>query len=332
MIPRALAGLAVVLGVLAVPCVAHADPAGPTDYRTTVTSITPSTDVIDVGVEGGDAFLSIAVEPGHEVVVLGYDDEPYLRIGADGTVEQNRRSYATYYNEERYGRTDVPDIVDNAAEPEWERIGAGGDWAWHDHRAHWMGTEPPLGLEPGDSLPPQVVPVVVDGVPVSIEVRTTLVAEPSLVPVVFGAVIGLGLATLGVLLGPATTGLVTLLLAASSLVVGLAQYWSLPAETGPLLTWWLLPALGVACMVAAIVTYGRSRFTLLALTLLAAAQVVVWAFQRRAGLTAAVLPTDLPGGLDRFVTAAAMTGAAAIGVATLSRLFAATPVASDEGG
>lgn len=330
MIGRALAGLAVVLGVLTVPGVAHADPAGPTDYRTTVTSITPDTDVIDVGVEGGDAFLRISVEAGHEVIVLGYDDEPYLRIGPDGTVEQNRRSYATYYNEERYGRTDVPDIVDNDAEPDWERVGHGGDWAWHDHRAHWMGTEPPLGLEPGDSLPPQIVPVVVDGAPVSIEVRTTLVDEPSLVPVVFGAVIGLGLATLGVMLGPATTGLVMLLLATSALAVGLGQYLSLPSETGPLVTWWLLPAIGVGCLAAAIATYGRSRFTLLALTLLAAVPVVVWAFQRRAGLTAAIIPTDLPAGLDRFVTAAALAGSGAIAVATLSRLFAA-PATSDDG-
>lgn len=321
MIRRSIVGLGIVLAASTVPGVAHADAAGPTDYRTTVTSITPATDAIDVGVEGGDAFLRIEVEPGHEVVILGYDDEPYLRIGADGTVEQNRRSYATYYNEERYGRTDVPEIVDNDAPPDWERVGGGGAWAWHDHRAHWMGTDPPIGLEPGDSLPPQVVPIVVDGVPVAVEVRVTLLEEPSLVPVVFGALIGVGLAALGILLGPATTGLVMLLLATSALVVGLVQYLSLPAETGPLVTWWLLPAIGVASVVGAIVTYGRSRFTLLALTLVAAAQVLVWSFQRRAGLTAAIVPTDLPAGLDRFVTAATLIGSLAIAVATVGRLF-----------
>lgn len=90
-----------------------------------------------------------------------------------------------------------------------------------------------------------------------------------------------------------------------------------------MLTWWLLPAIGVVSMVVAIVTYGRSRFTLLALTLVAAAQVLVWALQRRSGLTAAIIPTDLPAGFDRFVTAAALLGSLAVGVATLARLFAA---------
>jgi hypothetical protein len=312
-----------VIGVVAVPGVAHADPAGPTDYRTTITSIEPATDAIDVDVVGGDAFLRIAVAPGHEVIILGYDAEPYLRILADGVIEQNRRSFATYYNEERYGRTDVPDIVDNDAEPDWEPVGVGGVWAWHDHRAHWMGNEPPIGLEPGESLPPQIVPIVVDGVPVEIAVRITLEAAPSLVPVVFGGVIGLGLALLGVLLGPATTGLVMLLLGAGALVVGAAQYTSLPAETGRLLAWWLLPAIAVVAIAIAIATYGRSRFALLGLTAVAAAQGLVWAFQRRAGLTRAILPTELPGGFDRFVTAAVLAGSSVVLAATLRRLFAA---------
>lgn len=309
------------LAWLATPAVAHADPAGPTDYRTTVESITPSVDTIALSVEGGDAFLRIAVDPGHEVLILGYDQEPYLRIGDDGVVEQNRRSYATYYNEERYGTDDVPDIVDNDAPPEWERVGDGGAWAWHDHRAHWMGTEPPIGLEPGESLPIQTVPVVVDGVPVEIAVRITLVEGPSLAPVVFGAIIGLGVALLGVLLGPATTGLVMLLFGATALVVGIGQFASLPAETDPLLTWWLLPAITAGSIVAAIVTYGRSRLLLLGLTAVAAAQLLMWAVQRRDGLTRAILPTDLPAGFDRFVTAGALAGSLVVLIATIVRLF-----------
>ena len=308
---------------LATGGVARADAAGRTDYRTTITAITPTTDAISVSVEGGDAFLRIAVDPGHEVTILGYDDEPYLRIGDDGTVARNRRSYATYYNEERYGRTDIPDVVDHLAEPDWQEVGDGGTWAWHDHRAHWMGSEPPIGLEPGESLPPQIVPIVVDGAPVAIEVRIALVAEPSLVPVVFGVLIGLGVALLGVVLGPASTALAMLLLATGSLVVGWGQYASLPAETGRLVTWWLLPAIAVASMLIAVATYGRSRFALLALTALAAAPALAWAFTRRAGLTAAVLPTDLSYGLDRFVTAAALTGSAVVLTATVRRLFAA---------
>lgn len=321
--PRLAIAVIAAVGVVALPGVAHADPAGPTDYRTTITAVRPASDAFDVDVEGGDAFLRLTVAPGHEVVVLGYDAEPYLRIRSDGAVEQNRRSYATYANEDRDGRTEVPAIVDPEADPDWERVGAGGAWAWHDHRAHWMGTGPPIGLEPGESLPPQVVPIVVDGVPFEIEVRITLVAAPSRVPVAFGVVIGLGLALLGILLGPATTALVLLLLAAAGLATGAAQYLSLPTETGPLLTWWLLPALAVLALLVAIATYGRSRLALLGLTALAALQALAWALQRRTGLTRPVLPTELPAGLDRFVTAVVLAGSAAILVATVRRLLVA---------
>lgn len=318
---RLVTGVLVGMCSAAVPAVAHADPAGPTDYRSTVVAITPDTDSITVTIEGGDSFVRLVVEPGHEVVVLGYADEPYLRFRPDGTVERNRRSYATYYNEERYGREDVPELVDNDAEPDWVAVGTDGTWAWHDHRAHWMGTEPPIGLEPGESLPDQVVPVVVDGEPVSIAVRITLVGGPSLVPVVFGALIGLGLGLLAALLGPASAGLVMLLSSLAALAVGGGQYWSLPAETGRMITWWLLPALAVAFLTVAIVTYGRSRLLQLSLTLLAALEVGLWALRRRAGLTKPVLPTDLPAGLDRFVTSASLAVTAVVAVVVLRELF-----------
>lgn len=317
----------VVAGALLGPDVAHADPAGPTDYRTEIVAIEPATDAIEIVVEGGDAFLHVTVEPGHEVVVLGYDGEPYLRIGPDGAVDQNRRSFATYYNEDRFGRVEIPPIVDNGAAPDWERVGRGGAWAWHDHRAHWMGAEPPIGLEPGDSLPAQVVPIVVDDVPVSVEVRTTLMPAPSRVPVIFGIVIGLGVAFLGVRLGPATTGLVMLFVGGAALIAGVAQYRSLPAETGPLLAWWLLPAIAVVAVVAAIATYGRSRFLLLGLTALAAAQTLTWALQRRTGLARAIVPTDLPADLDRFITSSVLAASFVVAAATLRRLFA-TPAPS----
>ena len=57
-----------------------ADPAGPTDFRTTVESVTPPTEGIDVDVIGGDSFLQLTVAPGVDVVVLGYQQEPYLHF------------------------------------------------------------------------------------------------------------------------------------------------------------------------------------------------------------------------------------------------------------
>ncbi len=306
--------------VLAVPQVAHADAAGPTDYRTQVVSISPATEAFEVSIEGGDAFVRIVVSEGHEVSVLGYDDEPYLHIGTDGTVAENRRSVATYYNAERYG-ADIPESVDNEAEPEWATIGSGGTWAWHDHRAHWMGSEPPIGLEPGDSLPHQVIPLIVDGERVEIEVRTTLQPSPSIWPTVFGLLVGLQLVLIGSLAGPATVTLVSIPLASAATVVGVAQFRSLPAETGPLMTWWLLPTLALMCLLATIATHGRGTLLRSGLVLLAGVQLTLWAITRRTTLTKAVLPTDLPFWFDRTITAAVLTGGAALIVTALIALF-----------
>lgn len=309
------------VGWCALPGTALADPAGPTDFRTTVVGITPATEGIRLSVVGGDSFLRIEVDPGHSVLVLGYDREPYLRIGPDGFVDQNRRSYATYYNEDRFGLATIPATVDNDAEPDWERVGSGGAWAWHDHRAHWMGIEPPIGLVAGESLPDQVVPIVVDGTEVAVELRTTLLEQPSRLPVVAAAVVGLVIGLLGVLLGRASTTLVTLLGSVSGVVVGSAQWWSLPAETDRQVTWWLLPLLATLAVLAAVASYGRSRSALLALTLLAGLQITTWSVARRDVLVRAILPTDLPAGLDRGVTAFSLSLAVVVVVATTGRLF-----------
>ena len=312
---------ALVVGTLAVPQVALADAAGPTDYRSEVISISPANDAIAVSIEGGDAFVRIVVASGHEVTVLGYDGEPYLRISADGTVEENRRSMATYYNAERFGSDEIPDIVDNNAAPEWAEIGSGGSWAWHDHRAHWMGSEPPIGLDAGESLPSQNVPLVVDGERVEVEVRTTLQPSPSPWPAIFGVLIGLQIVLLGALAGPATVTLSSLLLASAATVVGVVQFRSLPSETGPLMSWWLLPTVALVCTIFTILTYGRWAMLQSALALLAGAQLALWAFTRRSTLTSAVLPTDLPFWLDRLVTGAALTGGLAIVVVSGLILF-----------
>ncbi len=123
------------------------------------------------------------------------------------------------------------------------------------------------------------------------------------------------------LAGPASATLGSLLLAAAATTVGVAQFRSLPSETGPLLSWWLLPTIALICMIVTILTYGRSVMLQSALALLAGVQLVLWGYTRRSTLTKAVLPTDLPFWLDRMVTAAALTGGIAMVVVTLLALF-----------
>ena len=72
------------------------------------------------------------------VVVIGYDREPYLRIGPSG-VEVNRRSPATFLNRSATPSGSVPDGLDARARPIWESVSNVPTARWHDHRAHWMG-------------------------------------------------------------------------------------------------------------------------------------------------------------------------------------------------
>ena len=72
------------------------------------------------------------------VVVIGYDREPYLRIGPSG-VEVNRRSPATFLNRSATPSGSLPDGLDARATPIWESVSNVPTARWHDHRAHWMG-------------------------------------------------------------------------------------------------------------------------------------------------------------------------------------------------
>jgi hypothetical protein len=272
-------------------------------------------------IEGGDSFLRIEVEPGHEVYVEGYAGEPYLWIDADGVVHENRHSPATYYNRNRSGVAELPPEADPNAEPDWKVVGDGGAWAWHDHRAHWMGGGPPSGMEPGDSRPPMVVPLTLDGVPTEITVVVTLVASPSPWPAIAGGAIGVVLVLAAAAPRrrlPEWVVIVTVGAAAS--IIGLVQYMSLPPETGPRWSWWVPPVIAVICGAALPFVPRSARWLRAAFALVAGAQLLLWGWSRRSGLTKPVLPTSAPFWLDRLVSAMALTAGIGLVIVTIVEL------------
>ncbi|MBN2624071.1 MAG: hypothetical protein JXA83_11905 [Acidimicrobiales bacterium] len=306
--------LTVVASLLAGARPAAADPPAPTDYRSTVTAVDPTTDGVEAQVVGGDAFLELRVDVGREVLVSGYGDEPYLRFRPDGTVERNRRSEATYLNEDRQGGVELPADADNEADPEWETVASGGTYAWHDHRIHWMGASRPPGAEPGDLVQEWAVPMTVDGT--AVEVRGELVlAEPTSPLPWFALAVG-GLAAV-VALGrrrpQPTAGLAVLVAATAALGIGWAEWSAAPAGAGadPLLV--AVPLVGVVAALAGVALRGRPAAA--TATLAAAAATLGWAVLRADVLWTPVLPTDVPFALDRAVTALALglpAGAAAL--------------------
>ena len=318
-------------GAVATP--AFADPPGPTDYQSEVRSIEPETSAIEVGIIGGDSFLELRVEPGTDAMVIGYQGEDYLWFRSDGVVLENQNSPATYLNADRYGNDGIPANARADAEPSWKQVGTGGYWAWHDHRAHWMQSARPFGLSAGDQILEAVIPIVVDGDDVEVTVISTWQPEPSPLAVLLGAVAGLGTAVGAWFLRgrrfPSIAATVPLVVLA--VAVGAAQYLSLPSATGPRLIWIVLPL--IAAMSTAVGLFLAKRatgFAADAAMLLVGVELAVWGFVKRDGLSAAIVPTDAPFWLDRFTTAAALTGGVALAAISLWWLFAAPAVSGSD--
>lgn len=153
-----VAGLALLLGVTsAEPAAAHALGAGTeaSNYRTGIRGIEQGAPGISVRTVPGEQ-LELTNRSDQEVVVLGYRLEPYLRIGPGGVYE-NQRSPSTYTNLFRTAPADIPSEFDPKAAPDWRRVGDGPSAAWHDHRSHWTGPDPPA-VKASPGTPHVIVP------------------------------------------------------------------------------------------------------------------------------------------------------------------------------
>ncbi len=94
--PAALAAALITATVVA-PAVAHE---GNPKYRSEVGTVTPAVAGLDVRVLDHDDALELTNRTGQTVVVYGYEDEPYIRILADKTVQVNERSATVKANGE----------------------------------------------------------------------------------------------------------------------------------------------------------------------------------------------------------------------------------------
>ncbi len=132
------------VGLSASPAAAHGvGGTNPSNYLTTVESVDPELEGVSVRVIDLGDRIAVTNRSGDDVVVEGYEGEPYLRIGPAGVYE-NQRSPATWANRTRYGTTGpVPVELDADAEPDWQRIGDGPTARFHWHLAHWMSTQRP---------------------------------------------------------------------------------------------------------------------------------------------------------------------------------------------
>ena len=135
------------------PASAHAVGNGVTasNYQTNVLSISPAVPGLEVRAVDVGNQLQLTNHTGQQITVLGYEQEPYLRIGPGG-VEENQRSPSTFSNRSSAAPQQIPPEFDAKAAPQWRRISGVPVAVWHDHRAHWSGQSDPPAVRqaPGE--------------------------------------------------------------------------------------------------------------------------------------------------------------------------------------
>ncbi len=321
--------MVVLLGATAAPVAADAP--RPTDYRSTITDISPALPPgAALRIVGGDSLLELTVPAGHTAEVADYsasadaDPVPYLRFDADGTVRRNARAVATTANEARYGTTDR--APDPDAAPRWETVATDGTYAWHDHRIHWMSPTPPRVVDAdgrvdlGGPDGAWTVPLTIDGNPTVVTGQLVVASPPSLLAWGLLAVVSLFVTVLvGLRWGlRAATGLGAAA-GAAAVIAALATWRAVPPGAGASIVPVVVAA--VALLAGLVGSLGPRRLRPVGAAATAAA-LLGWGVTRWTVLTRAVLPTTLAPAIDRGTTAVAL----GVGLA-LAGLLVASPAA-----
>ena len=331
-IRRVLASLACMLafGALAAP-VAAADPAIPTNYRSRVLEITPTTKAISVKVVGGDGFLELEVRHGHTATVAGYQGEPWLRVSAEGHVQENQHSPSTFLNANRYGKAPIPNGVtaeSAATSPVWKTVDRNGRFVWHDHRIHYMTPQIRPTMVPGTNRVAiggrpdgkWVVPMTVDGRPTSVIGELNLFPAPN--PLISWGVVVASLfvvAGLGCAFRRHAVVVGTIVIAAIGAAAAFSGWRELevvPAQAGANPITVGLPLAGIALAVIALILRGPASKAIAVLA--GAAALIAWALLHVQSFDKAIPLGALPHTLARLITAGTLGAAAGAAIAAIA--------------
>ena len=140
------------------------DSVQPRDTESVIQKISPAVpDGVKIEIVGGDTFVRLTAV-GVRAEVRGYDDEPYLRISAEGLVEINDASVTSVLNGDRYGNVETSQMKPNAV-PKWRTLSVDGIAMWHDHRSHWMSPVRPATIDDDGTVLNWDIPMIIAGKP-----------------------------------------------------------------------------------------------------------------------------------------------------------------------
>jgi len=138
------------------------DSVQPRDTESVIETVVPALPAgASIEIVGFDTFMRLSAI-GHEVLVPGYEDEPYLRIDPNGDVFVNDGSATAVLNGDRYGNVDLRNF-ERTAEPEWRRVATNGIAMWHDHRSHWMSPKRPAAIDDKGTVQQFIIPFTING-------------------------------------------------------------------------------------------------------------------------------------------------------------------------
>jgi len=159
----------------------------PTNYRSEVLGVSPRLPGLAIRLLDLGRRVELTNRGPDEVVVVGYENEEYLRVGPAGVFE-NRRAPALYQNRPLppgVTSTTLPAVADARAAPEWQRVSSGHSVRWRDRRTRWEGGQPDsVRLHPGtlQVVSAWTLPLLDagNGAAVAVTGRITWVPPPSL--------------------------------------------------------------------------------------------------------------------------------------------------------
>lgn len=203
LIGAALAACALPAG----PAMAHAiQGVTLTNYHSRLVGVIPADAGISAKILEGGARIRIS-SPRAEALVLGYEDEPFMRIGPGGVFE-NRNSPSTYRSRTRLAAGEVPPRANAKKAPDWQRTRSGSVAKWYDHRIHFIveSYPPAVREQPGRShvVREWTIPVLLGNQSVAVKGELTWI--PSGSPIIWLVIMVALLA--GALLAPRFVGLV----------------------------------------------------------------------------------------------------------------------------
>lgn len=236
-----------------------------------------------------------------------------MRTAASGSTRSPRR----YINQDRYGLSGVPDFADADATPEWEQVGSGGVFAWHDHRIHWMSYDlpPTVAGDTAQSVFPWSLTMYVDGV--ETEVSGELLWFPPVNP--FGPLL-IGLVALlpfvryrrRVITVPVVTAAAA---GALALFVAVAQYGATPPFDRALPVTPIFPAVAIVAAIGA-VWIRANQLRAWALVVVSGIALMWWSITTADALTAPILASALPEAVERLAVGLSLwAGLAVIAIA-----------------